>query len=64
MRLKSAQAELKEKEKSCKNSGKSYDKDKEAWAAIDKEIKRIQVRWGSDIEKALCQKWQSIVWNI
>ena len=47
MRLKSAQAELKEKEKSCKSSGQAYGKDKEAWDAIDKEIKRIQARYES-----------------
>lgn len=43
MRLKSAQAELKEKEKASKNSGQAYAKDKAAYDAIQKEISRIEV---------------------
>ncbi len=43
MRLDSARTELNEKGKSCKNSGQAYGKDKEAWDATQKEIKRIEV---------------------
>ena len=44
MRIKSAQSELKDKEKSSKNSGQAYSKDKAAHEAIQKEIARIEVR--------------------
>ncbi len=43
MRLKSAQSELQEKEKTSKSSGQSYTKDKKAYDATQKEIARIEV---------------------
>ena len=43
-RLKSAQAELKEKEKLCKDSEHTYTKDKADIDAIQKEIAKIEVR--------------------
>ena len=44
LRLKSAQAELKEKEKLCKDSEHTYAKDKADIDAIQKEITKIEVR--------------------
>ena len=43
MRLKSAQAELKEKEQSSKSHSQAYSKDKAAHDSILKEIARIEV---------------------
>lgn len=48
MRLKSAQSELKDKERSSKGSGQAYSKDKAALEAIQKEISRIEVRYNPD----------------
>ena len=44
LRLKSAQAELKEKEKLCKDSEHTYTKDKADIDTIQKEIAKIEVR--------------------
>ncbi len=44
MRLKNAQAELKEKEKCGKSSEQSYNKDKMVYEAARKEVDRIEVR--------------------
>ena len=44
LRLKSAQAELKEKEKLCKDSEHTYAKDKADIDTIQKEITKIEVR--------------------
>ena len=43
LRLKSAQAELKEKEKLCKDSEHTYTKDKADIDTIQKEIAKIEV---------------------
>ena len=43
MRLKSAQSELKEKEQTSKSNNQAYSKDKETYAAMVKEIGRIEV---------------------
>ena len=47
MRLKSAQSELKEKEKACKDGETSYSKDKASLNALQKEMTKIEV--GRDI---------------
>ena len=43
MRLKSAQSELKEKEKACKDGETSYSRDKAALNALQKEMTKIEV---------------------
>lgn len=43
MRLKSAQAELKEMEKQSKSSGQNYTKDKTAYDAIMRDISKMEV---------------------
>ena len=43
MRLKSAQSELKEKEKTCKDGETSYSRDKASLDAIQKEMTKIEV---------------------
>ena len=47
MRLKSAQSELREKEKACKDGETSYNKDKASLSALQKEMTKIEV--GRDI---------------
>ena len=63
-RLKSAQAELKEKEKLCKDSEHTYTKDKADIDAIQKEIAKIEVRCCLPLQyisygfrKAVCFIW-------
>ena len=43
MRLKSAQSELKEKEKACKDGETSYSRDKASLNALQKEMTKIEV---------------------
>ena len=43
MRLKSAQSELKEKEKACREGEASYVKDKAALESLQKEMAKIEV---------------------
>ena len=44
MRLKSAQSELKEKERACKDGETSYSRDKASLEALQKEMRKIEVR--------------------
>ena len=44
MRLKSAQSELKEKERACKDGETSYSQDKASLEALQKEMRKIEVR--------------------
>lgn len=44
MRLKSAQSELKEKEKACHDGETAYNKDKAKLDSLQKEMAKIEVR--------------------
>ena len=44
MRLKSAQSELREKEKACKDGEVSYNRDKASLNALQKEMTKIEVQ--------------------
>ena len=44
MRLKSAQSELREKEKACKDGEASYNRDKASLNSLQKEMTKIEVQ--------------------
>ena len=46
MRLKSAQSELREKEKACREGEASYSRDKATLETLQKEVAKIEVRNG------------------